>query len=129
MEKKPRFGSLTCLRGYQGDIANALFKDITTLLDTNEKLYALQTGSPVIENHVQGYVDDLTKRFGSLPEPKLKRETESAVIRRMKEEEKEEEKQQIFNEVSECCSFEELLKRELRREARRKKKNRISGSP
>lgn len=121
--KEPVFGSFAGLDGYALAIADALKSDVRRLIQTNEIAYCItQVAPPKV---LADGMDNLTRRFGELPQPKqkvlelveYKVETEKRT--------REAEKEFVLNNLIPKDVFENFLMRERQKlEKRRKRKQR-----
>mmetsp|Transcript_6170 Transcript_6170/g.12541 ORF Transcript_6170/g.12541 Transcript_6170/m.12541 type:complete len:194 (-) Transcript_6170:81-662(-) len=116
--RRPRFGSLGQLDEHQQQVASFLLKDMLKLFRASEVAYVLQGKSPVLDAQVKRRLDDITERFGSLPEPALKDVDERDRNLRLEQQRLAEEKEQIWQEVQPSI-FETLLAQELQFQAQR----------
>jgi len=125
---KPRFGTLDMLDESQKSIAQALENDMNKLLRASEVAFALQSGaSPVLDAHVKNRVDELTSRFGELPEPALKAEDERKRKCLAEQEALQREREQIWQEIQPSI-FENLLQHELELERQRQHRSQLAAS-
>ncbi|GBG23986.1 ATP-dependent RNA helicase ddx23 [Hondaea fermentalgiana] len=114
--RKPRFGQLDQLDKHQQHVASILAKDMEKLFRTSEIAYVLQGKSPVLDAEVKNRLNDITERFGLLPEPALKDADDRERNLRLEQQRLAEEKEQIWQEVQPTI-FEQLLEQERAFEA------------
>jgi hypothetical protein len=110
--RPPSFGTFEQLRSFQVQIADILSTDLSKVLDASEFSYLATSGAaPALLPAAEQQVEELTRRFGALPEPPIKRQVESQRLADKARSLEEAAKQEAWEDEPEM-SFEQLLQAE-----------------
>jgi hypothetical protein len=129
--RPPSFGSFEQLRSFQVQIADILSTDLRKVLDASEYSYLATSGAaPALLPVAEQQVEELTRRFGALPEPPIKHQVD---LQRLAEKERnleEAAKQEAWEDEPEM-SFEQLLQSEKEEEekARQERQAALAAQP